>query len=51
MTAAITVPRAANVRLSVVDLQGREVAVLAEGVYSPGRHEIRWDGGTTRPCA
>ncbi len=46
LTLAIMVPRAANVRLSVLDLQGREVAVLADGGFAPGRHEIRWDGRT-----
>ena len=38
------VPREANVRLSVVDLQGREVTVLAVGTYAPGRYQVSWDG-------
>lgn len=38
------VPRTASVRLSVLDVQGREVAVLAEGVYDPGRYQVVWDG-------
>jgi hypothetical protein len=46
MTMAITLPRASNVRLSVIDLQGREVALLADGALSAGRHEVRWDGRT-----
>jgi hypothetical protein len=33
-----TLPRAAQVRLALVDLLGREVAVLAEGVRAAGRH-------------
>jgi hypothetical protein len=37
-------PRAAHVRLSVIDVQGREVAVLAEGVREAGRHQVRWEG-------
>ena len=38
-------PRASHLRLSVIDVQGREVAVLAEGVFEAGRHQVRWDGG------
>ena len=37
-------PRESRVRLSVVDLMGRTVAVLADGVYPAGRHTARWDG-------
>ena len=37
-------PSSAHVRLSVLDMQGREVAVLAEGVYEAGRHQARWEG-------
>jgi hypothetical protein len=37
-------PRAAHLRLSVLDVQGREVAVLAEGTYEAGRHQVAWDG-------
>lgn len=40
-----TLARAARVRLSVLDLQGREVAVLADGVETAGAHEARWDPG------
>lgn len=41
-------PAAARVRLSVLDVQGREVATLAEGDYAAGRHQVRWEnaGGT-----
>jgi hypothetical protein len=46
MTMAITVAKPAAVRLSVVDLQGREVAVLADRGFAPGRYEIHWDGRT-----
>jgi hypothetical protein len=46
LTLAISVPKASPVRVSVLDLQGREVAVLADGGFSAGRHEIRWDGRT-----
>jgi hypothetical protein len=36
--------RAAEVRLTVYDTIGREVAVLAEGSYPAGDHTVRWDG-------
>ena len=32
------------VRLSVVDVQGREIAVLADGVLAAGQHEVQWNG-------
>jgi len=44
LTAAISLPRDSKVRVSVLDLQGREVAVLADGGFPAGRHEVRWDG-------
>jgi hypothetical protein len=39
-----SVPRESHVKVSVVDVQGREVAVLADGIYRPGRFPITWDG-------
>ena len=42
--ARFTVAKEAKVRLSVLDLQGREVTVLAQGVYKPGRYQVNWDG-------
>lgn len=42
------VPRAAVVRLSVVDVQGREVVALVDGPYAPGRYQVAWDGVTDR---
>ncbi len=36
-------PAAASVRLSVLDVQGREVATLAEGDFAAGRHQVRWE--------
>ncbi len=44
-------PRAAAVRVSVVDVAGREVQELADGAYAPGRYPITWDataGGGVR---
>jgi hypothetical protein len=46
--AAFTIPAARTtgvpVRLAVLDVLGREVGVLTEGVYYPGRYEFEWDG-------
>lgn len=36
-------PRAGNVRLTIFDAGGREVARLADGVFSAGVHELKWD--------
>ena len=44
-------PREARARLSILDLQGREIAVLADGVFSAGRHTATWDGNTARGSA
>jgi len=41
----------AHARLTVLDLQGRERAVLAEGDYGPGWHSARWNGGTPAGAA
>jgi hypothetical protein len=38
------VARAGAVRISVLDVAGRERAVLAKGTYVAGRHSIQWDG-------
>jgi hypothetical protein len=37
-------PQRAHVRLSVIDLQGREVARLADDDFTAGRHSAAWDG-------
>jgi hypothetical protein len=38
------VARPARVRLSVVDVQGRRVATLADGMTAAGRHSVEWKG-------
>ena len=32
-----------SARVTVLDVLGREVAVLADGVQPAGRHALRWD--------
>ncbi len=44
-------PREAGARVSILDLQGREVAVLADGVFPAGRHTATWDGRTGQGTA
>ena len=41
--ARFALPHDAEVRLSVFDLQGREVAVLAEGFTPAGVHDAQWN--------
>ena len=43
---AYALPREADIRLSVFDLQGREIAVLAAGREPAGRRDLRWNGRT-----
>ncbi len=44
-TLAFTLSEARRVSLSVHDVAGREVAILADGVLPAGRHERRFDAG------
>ncbi len=48
-----SLPRAADVDLTVFDVRGRRVRVLAEGGFAAGAHQMRWDGadGAGRACA
>jgi len=43
------VPRAATIHLSVFDMQGREVAVLADGPWEAGRHQLDWRSASAPP--
>jgi len=38
-----SIPKPSHIRLSIHDLQGREVAVLHEGMSNPGVHTHSWD--------
>lgn len=44
-TFVFALPRAAQARLSVLDVQGREVLVLADGVHGAGWHTLAWRNG------
>ncbi len=41
---SFTLPRFAEVKLTVYSILGAEVAVLANKTFAAGRHEITWDG-------
>jgi len=41
---SFALPRAANVRLEVLDVQGRVLQVLADGAFAAGRHHLGWNG-------
>lgn len=43
---AFALPRAQRVRLSVLDVQGREVALLSDGEFAAGHHDFTWAVGT-----
>lgn len=45
-TITYVTPRATNVRLSVIDVTGREIAVLVNGYVSEGSHPITFEAGT-----
>lgn len=43
-TVEFVLPRALHARLAVLDVSGREVAVLADRSFAAGTHAARWDG-------
>jgi hypothetical protein len=43
---AFTVANETSVRLRVLDLQGRQVALLADETRKAGRYQVSWDGRT-----
>jgi hypothetical protein len=45
-TVTFEVSAPSRVRLAVYDVLGREVAVLADGPFAPGRYEAAFDGGS-----
>jgi hypothetical protein len=42
---SFTIPQKGNVKLRVFDLLGREITILADGVYEAGKHEVSFDAG------
>jgi predicted extracellular nuclease len=48
---SFVLPRAATIRLDVIDLLGRRVASLADGVFAAGTHEVRWSGASSSGVA
>ena len=44
-TIEFELPKSSSVRLSVFDVLGREVAVLVNGRWEAGVHEVKFDGG------
>ena len=53
-TLGFDLEEAADVRLAIYDVRGREVAMVAEGRHDAGRHTATWDGrdatGTLLPA-
>jgi hypothetical protein len=49
----ISLPRESQVRLTVLDVRGREIASLVNGSYPAGLHAVAWDGrsGSARTAA
>ena len=43
-TVEFTAPRAANVKVAILDVAGREISVLSSGMQSAGRHQVTWNG-------
>ncbi len=44
-TIAFTVPEVSDVSVRIYDLNGREVAVLANDTYPAGTHQVQWHAG------
>jgi len=43
-TVSFAVDRGRHVNVSVFDIAGRQIALLADRTYGSGRHSIEWDG-------
>ncbi len=52
-TVSFTLSEAGSARLAVFDARGQQIALLADGSYPAGDHDVRWDGrdqsGQTMP--
>lgn len=49
LAVSFAVARPSDVRATVLDLQGREVAVLADAPFAAGTHSLAWDGSRQAP--
>ena len=47
-TIRFELPRRAHASLRILDVRGRQVSVLADGSYEPGRHALSWNGQTAQ---
>ena len=45
-TISFSIPNVSEISLTIYDINGRVVDVLAQGVYTPGVHSFIWDGMT-----
>ena len=43
---SFTLPRTEHVNITLFDILGREIAVLANGPYAPGVHKITWEANS-----
>ncbi|MCK5078738.1 MAG: T9SS type A sorting domain-containing protein, partial [Bacteroidales bacterium] len=48
-TFAFDLASSANVRISIFDMMGRELATVANRQYTAGSHEINWNIGNLSP--
>ena len=44
---SIALPRETHVNLRLFDTRGRQVAGIADGLFSAGQHSLSFDGGTS----
>ena len=42
-TVEYAIPEISNVKISILDITGREVDILINGIQTPGFHQIKWD--------
>jgi len=40
----VSLPKMSHVVVTIYDISGREVALLAQGDYNAGRYRMEWDG-------
>jgi ELWxxDGT repeat protein len=48
MSIGFTVAREARIRLTIADVSGRQVALLAQGSHAPGHYTASWNGRSGR---